>query len=692
MIPVKRKPSKGKTTDDNVPVTFSKRYENDLNEASKYLKEHYGSDVIKQQKLSYPFFPRRIRAYSHYTKYICAVAGDRLQALNIEKELSFIGSLPFMTNLDLLNRFFNISLAIAIFILDSLKDCGRLAEAIIYIPSDRNALLTVTLPDNFNYPTFSNDLIRGVILLIEGRSQNECIETNNQDVFYNERNSNRNSIIARSKISSEKMTSTIVQSMEYEQRLQCLISYIPQAVITKAVHNWKEAIDYCTVLLLKEFEFIERKEYEQGEETKPLSEEQKIALKANVAFDFIDRNRCGALNALKSKKSRLKIDNPYEVCFAAFYSLKCKDDDYAWLIELCGIVGEMACEMLPWYRCPDFSSQPEILYSVSTVHTLNAVYYRSWHGAIDEETDSSLSRDLLCRIVYRKEGYVLPQNDSLLGKIQFMRKGIFEILLESGIFVITAPFLVIIFLKLYQFKDTSVPITLAILVISVVLFRKQLHSLNIAMIKRILRKILIRRITKCQEISFPSNNGLMRSQADYEKDLEALSRLTAEQKDELARCKSKLHDAEKALEEQMTQYDALKAKYDADSGELAELRETIYNIQNSTDLELEVQNDEPHFPYRSKRRIIIVGGHERWISAMKQYIPNALYINPSSLNFDVSLIKNADVLWLQTKAMPHSLYYKVIDKVRSSKITIKYFTFPSAKKCAIELYFDETKS
>ena len=66
-----------------------------------------------------------------------------------------------------------------------------------------------------------------------------------------------------------------------------------------------------------------------------------------------------------------------------------------------------------------------------------------------------------------------------------------------------------------------------------------------------------------------------------------------------------------------------------------------------------------------------------------------LYINPSSLNFDVTLIKNADVLWLQTNAMPHSLYYKIIDRARNSNIRIKYFSFPSAKKCAVQIYMGE---
>ena len=239
VIPLKRKPSKSKAPNNNVPVTFAKRYESDLKTSSKYLKEHYGSDIIKHQKLSYSFFPRRIKAYSNYAKFICAVAGDRLQALDIEKELSFIGSLPFMTNLDLLNSFFHISLAIAIFILDALKDCGNLSEAILYIPSERGVLNTVILPEQFHYPTYSNDLIKGVILLIENRDQNTCLNFSRMDVFYNESACNHNPTIIETRVESDKPHPLMIQSMSYKQRLKRLISYIPEAILEKAEEHFE---------------------------------------------------------------------------------------------------------------------------------------------------------------------------------------------------------------------------------------------------------------------------------------------------------------------------------------------------------------------------------------------------------------------------------------------------------------------
>ena len=336
------------------------------------------------------------------------------------------------------------------------------------------------------------------------------------------------------------------------------------------------------MLILKEFEYIEEKEYEQVEET-TLSEVQKTALKANVVFNFIDQNRHGILSTQKSKKDLLEIGNPYEICFAAFYLLNYKDDDYVWLIELCGIVVEMACEMLPWYLRPDFSSQQEIEYLYTPVSTLNAVYYRLWNGTTDDESDVSIIKDTICKLCIGRS-YVLPQNNALLRRFMFMRKGTVEFIMELGLLIFTIPLFVLILLILHElYKQLAVPVSIAITVILLIILdhRKELHSFNITLLERIFRKFLIRRITRIPEIGFPKSKEKIRSEEDYEKEIDELSRSIAEQKNELARYKSQLHDAAKSIEEYKKQFDSIKAKYDANILELAELREAIYNIQTA---------------------------------------------------------------------------------------------------------------
>lgn len=694
MITVKRKLSDRKIVHNNSQKVFSKRYENELKATTKYLKENYGSDVIIHHKMSYTYFPRRIRAYSKYAKYICEVYGDKFEYIDIQKELSLIGSLPFITNLDILNNFFNMSLAIAIYILDSLKDCGCLSEAIMYIPSERELLNEVILPTDFRYPTYSNDLIKGVILLIENKNGNAYLEHDYKEVFYNEKNVNYTQNPTAQRIRTEKPSVSVIQSMNYSQRLRCLISFIPSKVVGNAEKNFKNEIKYCTELLLSEFDYIEnskKEEYESNSDEIPLSEEQKTALKILTVFSFVDSNRCGALNVFKSKKDRLKIENPYEVCFAAFYLLEYQGDDYAWLIELCGIIVEIACNMLPWYRCPDFSSQDEIVYKCIPVNTLNYIYYSLWDGSFNHEDDSRLIKETLSKIVYRKEGYILPQNNNFLRKIMFMSKGLLNIIMELCIFVFTTPIYIAVLFELYKRKDASISLALSVILLILFFFRKELQELNRVILKKLLRRIIIKRITKYPEIGFPQNIDIIKSKEEYEKELDELSGIIATQKNELVDLRSLLHNAEKTIEKSKEQYDLLKSEYDLNIKELIELRESIYKIQNSSELEFEIQKAEPVFPYNSEKRILIIGGHENWINSMKRYISNAVFINPSSLNFDTDLIKNVNVIWLQTNAMPHSLYYKIIDIARSNSTQIKYFMFSNAKKCATQIFLFEVE-
>lgn len=140
------------------------------------------------------------------------------------------------------------------------------------------------------------------------------------------------------------------------------------------------------------------------------------------------------------------------------------------------------------------------------------------------------------------------------------------------------------------------------------------------------------------------------------------------------------------------QYDFLESEYNLNLKELSKLRETIYTIQNSAEQEDEIQKTEPEFPYYSKKRIVIAGRHKQWLHSIQQYIPNAVLIHPSSHNFDITLIKNADVVWFETNTMPHSLFYKISDIAKNNGTQMEYFVFQSAKKCAVQIFLPESKN
>ena len=65
-------------------------------------------------------------------------------------------------------------------------------------------------------------------------------------------------------------------------------------------------------------------------------------------------------------------------------------------------------------------------------------------------------------------------------------------------------------------------------------------------------------------------------------------------------------------------------------------------------------------------------------------LPNVKFIDPYT-DPDVNSIRNADVVWMQTNAMPHSRYNKIMEIVRIKKIPAKYFAYASAEKCAVQV-------
>jgi hypothetical protein len=43
------------------------------------------------------------------------------------------------------------------------------------------------------------------------------------------------------------------------------------------------------------------------------------------------------------------------------------------------------------------------------------------------------------------------------------------------------------------------------------------------------------------------------------------------------------------------------------------------------------------------------------------------------------------MIWIQANAMPHTMYYRIIDNARLYKKAVRYFTYASAVKCAEQL-------
>lgn len=149
-----------------------------------------------------------------------------------------------------------------------------------------------------------------------------------------------------------------------------------------------------------------------------------------------------------------------------------------------------------------------------------------------------------------------------------------------------------------------------------------------------------------------------------------------------------LHDAERAAGRMKDQLRTVEQKSEVDRAELAQLRETLYQLRAGENPETEVSGSLVELPWQMKRRVAVFGGHDSWRKAVKPLLPGARFYDREDLP-NLNIVRGADVVWLQVNAMSHKYYDRIIDAARKNGIPVRYFGSASAKKCAVQLALDE---
>jgi len=149
-----------------------------------------------------------------------------------------------------------------------------------------------------------------------------------------------------------------------------------------------------------------------------------------------------------------------------------------------------------------------------------------------------------------------------------------------------------------------------------------------------------------------------------------------------------LHDAERASNRLREQLRESEQRGGVDRSELAQLRETLYQLRAGEDESDEGSGPLVELPWQVRRRTVVFGGHDSWSKAVRPLLPGARFYNREILP-DLNAIRGAEVVWLQVNALSHKYYYRIIDAARKSGIQVRYFGSASAKKCAVQLALDE---
>jgi len=96
-------------------------------------------------------------------------------------------------------------------------------------------------------------------------------------------------------------------------------------------------------------------------------------------------------------------------------------------------------------------------------------------------------------------------------------------------------------------------------------------------------------------------------------------------------------------------------------------------------------------PYKAEQRIVVFGGHDSWAREIKRMLPGVVFIRKEKKP-NTELIRAADSVWIQSNALSHASYSKIINTVRTNRIPVRYFGYASAKKCAEQLVLDNMQA
>ena len=146
--------------------------------------------------------------------------------------------------------------------------------------------------------------------------------------------------------------------------------------------------------------------------------------------------------------------------------------------------------------------------------------------------------------------------------------------------------------------------------------------------------------------------------------------------------KKSAHQAAAEAADERNRYARLEKTAEQDRKELAELREWFFNQENEVE---EHVDTSIAYPYSVRKRVIVLGGHESWIKAIKPLLQGNIRFFDRNTRPNIDAIRNADTIWIQSKSWSHKDFYKVIEIIRTADIDRHYFKFRGAEKCAEQI-------
>jgi len=648
-----------------------------------------------------------------------AAFGKENGCLSPEESFVSFEAMAYM-NYDMLEDSEYITLGASLWILEELRRTQRLGEAFDFLPGSMMDIWDIWLPTDFYHPCYDQDLIRSVAHTIS------------------EKNSRREG--------ADQFKGLI--SLLDEEKVKTAVDHF-HALQWKAIESYMKAEGYFdsrdTEILteLKQLNVhsiltvdVSSRESRKRELMADYLDLQDTRKHLHVIFERLfasgEKKICGARKLGKAMEAR--VEDPYEICFAVIYLLGTEDESI-WLIRSGTTALQAAARLLPWYEGALDKDDDEIDGDFPDDEwDMDEMTYNE-NGWLDrepaeEKTDyyhpDKPGEQNLAQKIYRLSRGIVPA-----GLHPFSQER--EDMRENGEkdADLISDWAEILFLSSFQASasnlrrdlwswdptedmeleeenldtdsldenteeitstDTSVDDSLAHLK------RGQTETTNGKSNK-------MAYATDTFATDSTGRHPDRRNPAAKKADTNNTSNDTIDEQDLSARLLKAQNELEKArrqvkglrssLAELRHEADTERAKTEhelktlrMEHRELADLRELVFNRENNIQ---EKAVKEISYPYETRKRTVIFGGHDTFLKAIRPMLPNVRFVDTSVYNFSPEIVKNADVVWIQNNCISHPQYWNIVKVARHHSIQVRYFAYASAEKCAEQLVTEDQK-
>lgn len=628
-----------------------------------------------------PYESRRIRAVANSLPDVWRRYGAKYPGLAVENEWAMLCSIPALAY-DELDFDHNLCLGAALWMLDTLKDCGQLDQALALLPRGKDET-DVDIPQLYD-PSFSKEILCGMLFVIQNRygrvadgfilpavpGDKQPAKPNTHELFCKllsllPQDAVREAV-ERFRLATWAWCDTYlecanrlaVEGEKYERRLHSLTQKLEEMTRKEEARTAVPSMlaPLAAIPKLPAVGMDDREADRRIEKLEKLAAqadalEEKLKAVDDEHLDLQTLGICAAENNFDLLVERIgqeaaeklfgfSVDDPFETCFVLLVLLE-QDDDLAWLYSAPMAVFYTAANQLPWAKFPYEEEDNDWFREQSSPAShsqwrLDAAWYLPSYAdsefAAGEDGSDLVS---LAQLVYGMTGALLPRD---MQQYDFLKK--------------------------HLRRDGLTPSKIHVLLAVMAALGAASRQIDFAPSGQVEADEQQTPMQAAERI--PDAQALRAENSALQQQADALRRAA--------------HAAEKQTANVQKQLEELQQEAERQRQELADLRALVFHRQQEAEAP-KPEESSVQFPCHTRQRIVVFGGHDSWLREIRPKLPDVRFVNKDAAP-NPDLIRHADVVWVQTNCISHKAYSVIIDTVRRYHKLIRYFSYASAAKCA----------